>query len=209
MFSLGRSPVHTRTRGGPVNNELYNFLLAANRKDKMIEETITLKVKAKFSDDRKFRFYLDKVWDESKPKALFILMNPSKATCLKLDNTLCNIMNYCIEAGYGQMRLVNLFPLMAISQTELSGKLQLKKLENNAEITASVEFANTIYVAWGTEDKYKTRKSEVEQILFDNQRGQIRCWKDKNGQYPKHLRIMSENWILTDYIFKYIKTETT
>lgn len=175
----------------------------------MIEESIDLKVKAKFSTDRKFRFYLDKIWDEKKPKALFILMNPSKATCLKLDNTLCNIMNHCIDAGYGQMRLVNLFPLMATSPKELSGNLEQKKIENDTEILASLELADTIYVAWGTEDKYKTRKKEVEQMLFHIQRCPIKCWKDENGQYPKHLRIMGKQWELTDYVFKYIETTNT
>lgn len=175
----------------------------------MIEETVDLKIKAKFSKDRKFRFYLDKIWDENKPKALFILMNPSKATCLKLDNTVCNIMNYCIDAGYGQMRLVNLFPLMATSPTELSGNLQKKKNENNTEIITSLKLADTIYVAWGTEDKYKTRKREVEQMLLDYQHSRIRCWKDESGEYPKHLRIMGKNWELVDYIFKYIEAENT
>ena len=107
-------------------------------KIEIINESSELKVQAKFSKDRTLRFYLEKVWDKNNRKALFILLNPSKATSLKLDNTLCNITNHCIDEDFGQLMLVNLFPFMATNQGELAGNLQKGKTENNEIIGSSL-----------------------------------------------------------------------
>jgi len=59
----------------------------------MIKDSAEISVEAEFSDDRKLRYSLTKSWNTNKPKALFILLNPSKADVLKVDNTFGNIIN--------------------------------------------------------------------------------------------------------------------
>ena len=173
----------------------------------MQEEISNLQVTSKCSDDGVFRYSLEKIWENNKPKALFILINPSKGTSLKLDNTICNIVNYCVDGNYGAMRLVNLFPLMATSPQELSGKLKCGQQDNNIAIIESINWATNIYIAWGSNDKYQIkRKREVENILYEHCSGkQIRCWMDSKNNYPKHLRIMSDSWVLLDYNYKFIE----
>lgn len=173
-------------------------------KIEIITENSELKVQAKFSKDKTLRFYLEKVWDPRKQKALFILLNPSKATSLKLDNTLCNIMNHCIDEDFGQLMLTNLFPFMATNQAELAGNLNKGKTENNEILKSSIKSADSIYIAWGVGDNYKKRKREIEQILYDSRAANIKCWFDKNNKHPMHLRIMGKDWILKPYKFKYI-----
>jgi hypothetical protein len=69
------------------------------------------------------------LWNSDKPNALFILLNPSKADVLRVDNTFCNIINQSIDLDFGSVTLVNLFPLMATEQKELRGKLELGKVK--------------------------------------------------------------------------------
>ena len=173
----------------------------------MNSDTQNVIVKSNFCSKNNLRFFLERIWNEELNKALFILMNPSKATTLKLDNTLCNIVNYSIDNNYGSLRLVNLFPTMATNPKDLSGKLKIGQVENNQEIIESIKWADRIFIAWGTDDKkYITRKKEVEEILQKNNvdNKDIFCWKDKDNKFPKHLRIMSDDWTLAKYNYKFL-----
>lgn len=164
----------------------------------------TIEITCKFSKDKFFRYYLERKWNADKPKALFILMNPSKGTSLKLDNTICNIVNYCVENGYGAFRIINLFPFMATSPKDLSGNLKLGESENNKITINSIKLANSIYIAWGNEKKYIKRKRKVEEILTLNKGDKkIYCWQDSRNNFPKHLRIMSSKWKKIIYKNKY------
>ncbi|ENM0977360.1 DUF1643 domain-containing protein [Vibrio antiquarius] len=172
----------------------------------LIDSSSKLTVVTNGSNDGKFRFTLEKEWDATKRKALFILLNPSKGTELKLDNSICNIMNYSVEQGFGGFRLVNLFPLMATTTRELTGKLALGKKENDDAIRKSINWADVIYVAWGSGQNYITRKREVENFLSElASQKKVLCWKDPNGNYPRHLRILGKNWSLESYVPKFSK----
>jgi hypothetical protein len=160
----------------------------------MVKDSAKISVEAEFSDDRQLRFSLSKLWNSDKPNALFILLNPSKADVLRVDNTFCNIINQCIDLDYGSVTLVNLFPLMATEQKELRGKLELGKSENLDVIERELSSTNDVFIAWGSEHyKYKERKLEFE-ALFKKHEPEInlRCWYNKDDSYPKHLRIVGK-----------------
>lgn len=130
-----------------------------------------------------------------------MLINPSKGTTLKLDNTICNIMNYCAENKYGSFRLVNLFPIMATSTKELSGRLSEGQQDNDTCIRDSLIWADTIYIAWGSDQKkYINRKRTVENMIFEYAPDKDKlCWVDLENKYPRHLRIIEEGWALKQY----------
>jgi hypothetical protein len=172
----------------------------------IITNCSTLNVVTEGSEDGKLRFTLQKTWDSNKNKALFVLINPSKGTALKLDNTICNITNIAVDNDFGCFRLVNLFPYMATNPKELSGKLDFGKEQNTIALRDSFNWADVIYIAWGTSKNHITRKREVEMLLseFISQKP-ILCWKGMNGSYPRHLRIIEDNWELESYIPMFIK----
>ena len=169
----------------------------------MIKDSAEVSVEAEFSDDRKLRYSLTKSWNTDKPKALFILLNPSKADVLKVDNTFGNIINQSIDLGYGSLTLVNLFPFMATDQKELKGKLELGKNENINVIKRELNSTKNVFIAWGSEHhKYKERKSEFEAIFKTHEPDiNLRCWYNKEESYPKHLRIVSKEWSLKAYSY--------
>src|SRR5690554_1081928 len=155
----------------------------------------TIQIQSTTSDDNSCRFLYSKKWHSNRPIALFILMNPSKGTEYKIDNTIVNINNFCIDNGFGEFRLVNLFPYMATDSKELNGKHEVGSKENLEIISSNIDECDKIYIAWGTEKKYIRKKRELEKLLVSKVQSSndLLCWFDnKDGSYPKHLRIISK-----------------
>lgn len=173
----------------------------------MIIETAEIKVSAEFSDNKTLRFLLKKTWNSKKPTALFILLNPSKADVVRVDNTFCNIINQSVDLGYGEVKLVNLYPFMTTEPKELKGNLDLGKDENLEIVNREINSVKDVFIAWGTEhNRYKNRKSEFESML-NNSNVNVYCWFDKNSSFPKHLRIVGKDWNLNKYNFVFIKNK--
>ena len=63
----------------------------------------TIKKSATFSECRKYRYSLWRVWDESLPFVLFIGLNPSTADEIEDDPTIRRCINFTKEWGYGGM----------------------------------------------------------------------------------------------------------
>ena len=171
----------------------------------MIEKKSNITIEIMGSNDLRFRYGYTKTWDTEKKKAIFILMNPSKGTELQLDNTIVVINNHCVREGFGGFSILNLFPLMATDPKELSWNLHLKSAENISFIEEALKHSEDIFIAWGSSDKYKKKKREIESVLFNsaNKTKNIMCWENVNGEYPKHLRIMEPTWKLVPYESKY------
>lgn len=172
----------------------------------MTKTNSTIEIEVDYSEDKTCRFGYKKQWNPEKKNATFILMNPSKGTEFKLDNTIVNINNYCVDNDFGSFTILNLFPFRTTSPNDLTAvNRELLNSENNEYIKLKLLLTNDIYIAWGSERKYIAKKRELENILNTNeiQPKNIRCWK-KGNEYPKHLRIISGNWVLANYVFKHL-----
>ena len=71
--------------------------------------TTTLTTKAVFSDDGTHRYSLVKTWDDTKPTLAIIMLAPSEASGIVLDNTTMLVLNNASRLGYGSVTVVNLF----------------------------------------------------------------------------------------------------
>ncbi|WP_172405276.1 DUF1643 domain-containing protein [Vibrio parahaemolyticus] len=157
----------------------------------------TIEVSAEFSNDteQSLRFSLTKAWGNGEKKALFILLNPSKADIVRMDNTFANVVNYCVDANFDAVTVVNLFLYRATEPKDLAGKYDLGLSENIKVFQRELELANEVFIAWGTEHKkYSQAKKRFESVLKERANGKrISCWYDEKGNYPKHLRILGKN----------------
>ncbi len=70
---------------------------------------------AEFSADRLYRYRLWRCWDESKPRAIFCMLNPSSAGEDFDDNdpTVRKCIGYATRWGCGAIDIVNLFALVS------------------------------------------------------------------------------------------------
>ncbi|MDD2266936.1 DUF1643 domain-containing protein [Sulfuricurvum sp.] len=152
----------------------------------MIKEEI-IYASAEFSDDKLYRYWLKRVWDEDKEIGVFIALNPSKATELKCDQTICNITNLALQWDWGGFYLLNLFAfrstekkLMLINQNPIGEK-------NDEMIEAICKRSNNIVLSWGEEKPklVKDRASKVKQILNNINRN-VLCLSENAGSGYQH-----------------------
>src|SRR5882757_2226662 len=68
---------------------------------------------AVISDCGKYRYLLRRTWDHSKPRTLFVMLNPSTADAEIDDATIRSCIRLSKEMGYGSFEVVNIFGLRA------------------------------------------------------------------------------------------------
>jgi hypothetical protein len=72
-----------------------------------------------FSDDRKYRYVLWRIWDEKRPFVAFIGLNPSVANELKDDPTIRRVKKFASDWQYGGVYMLNLFAYITPYPAEL------------------------------------------------------------------------------------------
>lgn len=71
--------------------------------------TTTLTTEAVFSDNGLKRYLLRKSWNTDLPQLAIIMLAPSAASGIALDNTTALVLNNASRLGYGSVAIVNLF----------------------------------------------------------------------------------------------------
>ncbi len=107
----------------------------------------TLQTIAIYSDDNQHRYLLQKTWDSSKKKATVIMIFPCSSDITQLDLTTMLVLNNLAKLDYGSVDILNLF-----SKTDANPSKELASInttDNDNQILASAESANSIIIAWG------------------------------------------------------------
>ena len=128
----------------------------------MKEITTTMTTAAMFSEDGTKRYHLTKAWDETMPRLAIIMLAPSEASGIVLDNTTMLVLNNASALGYGSVTILNLFATL--------GDFGLKTVEpcdeeNIEVILGAAEKADAIVYAAGvgkaTNKLFLERQSQV------------------------------------------------
>ena len=123
----------------------------------------TLTTVAHFSAKGTERFLLQKSWDNSKPTLAVIMMAPSIAEGIAMDNTTLLVLNNAFRLGYGSVAIVNLFAKLndfALKEAEAEDE------ENLKEILAAAQAADAVVYAPGVgKAKNKAFQRRQEQVL--------------------------------------------
>ncbi|MFL0557359.1 MULTISPECIES: DUF1643 domain-containing protein [Paenibacillus] len=165
----------------------------------MIEiRTATIQSKVIFSNTRKHRYLLERVWDDKKKKATIIMINPSFADELKTDLTVCKLMNFLIDNEFGSLRIVNLYAFISTDPSYLTNNKDAVGDLNDQYILESINDVDLVIIAWGIEkDKYKKRKEQVKKVL-QHLNIEVKGFIDSDGRIGRHPSRIN-NFILEDY----------
>ena len=120
---------------------------------------------AQFSRCRRWRYLLWRCWDESKPVANFLMLNPSTADEFKLDPSCTRARNYAERWGYGALVVTNIFGWRS---TDPKGLLQCKDpvgRGNDAAIVQAAKEAKLVVCAWGNHGEHMKRGEAVLNLL--------------------------------------------
>ena len=111
--------------------------------------------KAIISECNLYRYELHRIWDKSKPKVLFIMLNPSTADAMNDDATTIRCVNYANRWGFGSMMIGNIYPYRAKSPRRLTawktfGERYSVFKENQQHVEMMIDTADLIVCAWGS-----------------------------------------------------------
>lgn len=121
---------------------------------------------AVFSDCRRYRYRLWRVWDTSKPPVLFIMLNPSTADEVKNDPTVERCERRVRQMSYaGGLVVCNLFGYRATDPKEMKAQQDPIGPENDATILAAAKVSGKVILAWGSHGKHMGRGQEVVRML--------------------------------------------
>jgi len=126
---------------------------------------------AVFSDDRRHRYALWRIWDRSKPILIFTGLNASTANDIKNDPTVIRMIGFAKAWGFGGLIMVNLYPLVSPYPEDLLRWLKSSDCGQAAAVNDSVIkrarlMSAKAMVGWGNEGRrLGTRPDEVIHLL--------------------------------------------
>lgn len=144
--------------------------------------TTTLTTTAIFSSNGKKRFLLTKTWDDSKPKLAIIMLAPSEASGIGLDNTTMLVLNNVSRLGYGSVSIVNLFATIGDLKecfAEDSDKENLKHIDNIAQTADIIVYASGVGKA--NNKTFVKRQAQVLELIKPYE-SKLYCLSNKEGK---------------------------
>lgn len=140
-----------------------------------------------FSDDRKYRYALWRLWDENKPLVMFIGLNPSTANENENDPTIRRVINFAKDWGYGGVYMMNLFAYVTAYPKELKECGNPVADNDHYLLNISMKCKDTVF-AWGNFKEAEERSKEVQNMFK-----KATCLGiNKNGT-PKHPLYIKSN----------------
>ena len=141
-----------------------------------------LTTEAVFSEDSLKRYILKKTWDESKPQMAVIMLAPSDASAVALDNSSMLVLNNSVRLGYGGVTILNLFATLndfSLRQAELEDP------ENLDAILKACQEADTVVYAPGvgkaSSKVFQRRQEQILQALAPIE-GKLHCLCNEDGE---------------------------
>ena len=141
---------------------------------------------AVFSDCRKYRYALWRMWDEKKPLVMIIGLNPSTADEMGNDPTITRCISFARSWEYGAVCVTNLFGFRATAPSELKAYHDPIGKENDTWVHEMSKEAAITVAAWGNHGKFLNRSveflSSLDQLHF------IQMNKSGEPSHPLYLK---------------------
>lgn len=121
---------------------------------------------AAFSECRKYRYALWRIWDKTLPCIQFIGLNPSTANETKSDPTITRVIGFATSWGYGGVYMTNLFSFVTAYPKELILP-EAQDKSNDMWLQNIGEKCNMVVFAWGNFKQAREQALIVEKYFPD------------------------------------------
>ena len=118
---------------------------------------------ADFSDCGRYRYKLWRLWDDTRPEVMFIMLNPSTADATADDPTIRRCIGFARAWGYGGVRVGNLFAWRTPYPQALRSALDPIGRHNDSALCELAEGAALVVAAWGVHGMWLARSQTVRQ----------------------------------------------
>lgn len=133
----------------------------------------------------KYRYMLRRTWDEKKPRALFVMLNPSTADASIDDATIRSCIRLSKSWGHGSFEVVNLFAFRSTDPHNLKLAGDPVGSDNDLAIESAKHRCDVAICAWGAHQMAERRASHVAGLLRSG-RPAIFCLGRTKAGHPKH-----------------------
>jgi hypothetical protein len=133
----------------------------------------------------RYRYLLRRAWDHGKPRALFVMLNPSTADTEIDDATIRSCVRLSRGLGYGSFEVVNLFALRATDPKDLAASLAPIGPEQEHITAAAIERCDIPICAWGAHPMANGRGRGMVEAIKAVRPAVFCLGKTKSGE-PKH-----------------------
>ena len=145
---------------------------------------------ARFSRCRRWRTLLWRRWDESRPAANFLMLNPSTADELQLDPSCTRAYNFARLWGFGSIVITNLFAWRATDPGDMKAARDPVGRGNDAAIVRAAREAAIVVCAWGNHGAHLGRSQKVLRLLQDLPLHVLKLNGGGEPAHPLYLRAM-------------------
>ncbi len=151
-----------------------------------------------YSDCENYRYSLTRIWDETAPRVLFVMLNPSTATEVQNDPTVERCERRSRTLGYGGFRVCNIFAYRATDPKKMRAQSDPVGPENDAAISDAAKWTDDIVCAWGTHGAHLDRGTHVERLLRSQPKALTHLGLSIAG-HPKHplyigYKVQPQRW---------------
>lgn len=116
---------------------------------------------AEFSPCGNYRYKLWRIWDESKPLAMCIGLNPSRAGAEKNDTTIIWLRQFILpQMGFGGFYMTNLFAWISPKPQDLL-RVADPLGDNNRVLKEVEKLCSEVIFCWGNFKQAEKRMAEV------------------------------------------------
>lgn len=151
--------------------------------DKIILSTAVI------SNDGLYRYRLERIWDDSKPSLVIVMLNPSTADASINDPTIRRCIAFAMRDGYGGICVVNLFAFRATKPSDLKKEYNPFGPKNNDYIETAVKYSvdndSKVLCAWGSHGSLLGGDAIAINIMMGLRAEMVCLGKTSKGQ-PKH-----------------------
>ena len=138
---------------------------------------------ALFDHTKRYRYWLDRMWDTERPIVNFIMLNPSTADQYQSDPTITRCLHYARRWGFGTLIVTNIFAYRSTDPKPLYTLDDPVGPENDAYLRKAAARADLRVVAWGTHGALHGRHEAVLSLLADFP---LTALSITQGGFPKH-----------------------
>lgn len=145
----------------------------------------------------KYRYFLRRIWDNTKIRVLFVMLNPSTADALIDDRTIQSCVRLCDALGFGGFEVVNLFAYRATDPEELFECDDPIGEENDNFIASAIGRCDLTICAWGSHKSVEKRRMRVLEMAL-RRRPAVFCFaknKDGNPKHPLYVKAGSSLYV--------------
>lgn len=148
-----------------------------------------MKLSATLSPNGDYRYKLSRVWDESLPTLVWVMLNPSTADAYTDDATIKKCMGFARQWGYGGIVVVNLYAFRTTDPKYLFRELDFVGPENDITLAEVAGQHKTIVCAWGLHAKRQRARLVCKLLTITRDRLQppeLYCLGLTSTGMPKH-----------------------